>query len=297
VKEQVAGDELDHPSRDSLIATAFLRCYAKVGFREKDNPQFRYDYLDDMIATIGRGILGLTVQCARCHNHKFDPISQKDYYRMQASLFGYVEVDHSLTTPDAAAAYEKKLAAIETRIRPLRQEIRDIERPYRDRLLPEKYRAFPENVQIAIRTPEAFLTKRSNASCSARIWNASGNWKRKSGTSKKRDRLRFPRPWGLPMAIIALRPTVPVMSRSQVRGSNRRPPRAAFLTTVRAVIGPHLHIFSFMAITKAAVRRWNRGLSRSSRTETRRLRFHRPMVALRAGGLRSPNGWYRPTIL
>ena len=74
-----------------------------------------------MIATIGRGILGLTVQCARCHNHKFDPISQKDYYRMQASLFGYVEVDHSLTTPEAAAAYEKKLAAIEARIRPLRQ--------------------------------------------------------------------------------------------------------------------------------------------------------------------------------
>jgi hypothetical protein len=158
LKEQIAGDELDHASRDSLVATAFLRCYAKVGFREKDNPQFRYDYLDDMIGTIGRGILGLTVQCARCHNHKFDPISQKDYYRVEASLFGYVEVDHPLTTPDAAAAYEKKIAAIEARIQPLKQEIRSIERPYRDRLLPEKYGAFPENVQIAIRTPETQRT-------------------------------------------------------------------------------------------------------------------------------------------
>ncbi len=87
--EQIAGDELDRVTDDSMIATGFLRNYAKVGYREKDNPQFRYEYLDDMIGTIGRGVLGLTVNCARCHNHKFDPIAQKDYYKMQASLFGY----------------------------------------------------------------------------------------------------------------------------------------------------------------------------------------------------------------
>ncbi|HKW97088.1 MAG TPA: PSD1 and planctomycete cytochrome C domain-containing protein [Bryobacteraceae bacterium] len=158
LKEQIAGDELEHVTKESLIATGFLRCYAKVGFREKDNPQFRYDYLDDMIATIGRGILGLTVQCARCHNHKFDPISQKDYYRLEASLFGYVEVDQPLTSPEEAAAYETKLADIEAHLRPLREEIRRIEQPYRDSLLPEKYKEFPENVQIAIRTPEAQRT-------------------------------------------------------------------------------------------------------------------------------------------
>ena len=94
--EQIAGDELDRVTDDSLIATGFLRSYAKVGYREKDNPQFRYDYLDDMIGTIGRGVLGLTVNCARCHNHKFDPIAQKDYYQLQASLFGYVETDYPL---------------------------------------------------------------------------------------------------------------------------------------------------------------------------------------------------------
>ena len=88
LKEQLAGDELEHVTNDSLIATGFLRCYAKVGFRENDNPQYRYDYLDDMIATIGRGILGLTVQCARCHNHKFDPIRQTDYYRLEAGCSG-----------------------------------------------------------------------------------------------------------------------------------------------------------------------------------------------------------------
>ena len=50
LREQIAGDELDWVTNDSLIATGFLRNYAKVGFREKDNPEFRYEYLDDMIA-------------------------------------------------------------------------------------------------------------------------------------------------------------------------------------------------------------------------------------------------------
>jgi hypothetical protein len=158
LKEQIAGDELEHVTRDSLIATGFLRCHAKVGYREKDNPQYRFDYLDDMIATIGRGILGLTVQCARCHNHKFDPISQNDYYRLEASLFGYVEVDHSLGTAEETAAYQKRVAEIEARIQPLREEIHRIEHPYRDLLLPEKYKEFPENVQAALRTPEAQRT-------------------------------------------------------------------------------------------------------------------------------------------
>jgi hypothetical protein len=158
LKEQIAGDELDEITNDSLIATGFLRCHAKVGFREKDNPRNRYDYLDDMIATIGRGILGLTVQCARCHDHKFDPIRQTDYYRLEASLFGYVEVDHPLITPAQAAAYGQKIAAIEARSKPLGDQIRGLEQPYRDALLPAKYKEFPENVQIAIRTPEALRT-------------------------------------------------------------------------------------------------------------------------------------------
>jgi hypothetical protein len=158
LKEQIAGDELDRVTNDSLIATGFLRCYAKVGFRENDNPQYRYDYLDDMIATIGRGILGLTVQCARCHDHKFDPIHQADYYRLQTDLFGYVEVDHPLAAPDEIAAYERKLRDIEARVKPLREEIQRTEQPYRDILLPEKYKEFPENVQLAIRTPEAQRT-------------------------------------------------------------------------------------------------------------------------------------------
>ncbi len=158
LKEQIAGDELAPVTGENLIATGFLRNHAKVGFREKDNPQYRFEYLDDMIATIGRGVLGLTVQCARCHNHKFDPIPQKDYYRMQAALFSYVEVDHSLASPQQTADHQRMLELIEAQIKPLKQKITELDLPYREKLLPAKYAKFPENVQAAIRTPESERT-------------------------------------------------------------------------------------------------------------------------------------------
>ena len=96
IKEQIAGDELDYTTDETRIATGFLRAGPRVQFREKDNPERRYDYLDDVLAPIGRGVLGLTVHCARCHDHKFDPILQKDYYSLEASIFGYVETDWPL---------------------------------------------------------------------------------------------------------------------------------------------------------------------------------------------------------
>jgi len=154
LEEQLAGDEMEQVTHERLIATGFLRNYAKVGFREKDNPQFRVDYLDDMIATLGRGVLGLTVQCARCHNHKFDPIGQQDYYKLQASLYGYVEVDHPLTSDAEAKAYHAKVDAVNARIKPVQAEMRALEEPYCAKLLDAKYRKWPQNIQDAVFTPE-----------------------------------------------------------------------------------------------------------------------------------------------
>ena len=114
--EQIAGDEMDGKTNDSLIATGFLRMGPRVLFREKDNPERRYDYLDEIIGTIGKGTLGLTVNCARCHNHKFDPISQKDYYALEASIFGYVETEVPLAPPAEAEAYLAKNDEIDAQI-------------------------------------------------------------------------------------------------------------------------------------------------------------------------------------
>ena len=159
VREQIAGDELDHTTDETLIATGFLRAGPRVQFREKDNPERRHDYLDDVLATIGRGMLGMTVHCARCHDHKFDPIPQRDYYRLQASIFGYVETDWPLLDRPAADAWRAANAAIDRRQQPLKDEIAAIEAPYRERFRRELIRErFPENVQAAAFKPEAERT-------------------------------------------------------------------------------------------------------------------------------------------
>ena len=88
VKEQLAGDELDEVTNDSIIATGYYR----LGIWDDepaDAVQSRSDEMDDLIATTSQAFLGLTVACARCHDHKIDPIPQKDYYGM-AAFFGDV---------------------------------------------------------------------------------------------------------------------------------------------------------------------------------------------------------------
>ena len=79
--EQLAGDELDEPSNETIIATGYYRL-GQWDDEPADRKQALYDGLDDILATTSQGMLGLTVNCARCHDHKIDPIPQKDYYRM-----------------------------------------------------------------------------------------------------------------------------------------------------------------------------------------------------------------------
>jgi hypothetical protein len=152
--EQLAGDEVDKVTYETLTATSFHRIAPRVLFREKQNPHYRYDYLDDMIGTTSRAFLGLTVSCARCHDHKFDPIRQMDYYRMMAMFFPYIDYDHPLATPEQIAGYESRKADIEPKIQALTREIRRIEEPYREAAFQKRLETFPQDVQIAVRTPE-----------------------------------------------------------------------------------------------------------------------------------------------
>jgi hypothetical protein len=154
VREQLAGDELDGGGFDALIATGFHRVGPRVLFREKQNPHYRWDYIDDMVSTTSRAFLGLTVSCARCHDHKFDAISQLDYYRMAAIFFPFIDYDHPLAPGDEAAANLERRAALEARIRALRQQIRRIEEPYRAAAFEDKLNTYPADIQAAVRTPE-----------------------------------------------------------------------------------------------------------------------------------------------
>jgi len=89
IREQIAGDLLspknDRDWEENLVATGFL-ALGSMDLNERDAEQFTLDRIDDQIDTIGRAIMGSTLACARCHDHKFDPIAQTDYYALAGIL-------------------------------------------------------------------------------------------------------------------------------------------------------------------------------------------------------------------
>jgi hypothetical protein len=158
ILEQLAGDELEHPTYDSLTATTYYRIGPRVRFREKNYPSYRYDYMDDMIRTTYQGFMGLSVNCARCHDHKFDPITRMDYFRSVADFWGYVDYDWPLAPKDKIAEQERLKKEAEKEITPLQQEIARIEKPYREKQreqqVQDALKKFPPDIQEAIKTPE-----------------------------------------------------------------------------------------------------------------------------------------------
>ena len=81
---QIAGDLLPQPTRDQRIATAFNRLHRMTNEGGSVEAEFRAEYVADRVHTFGTAMLGLTTECARCHDHKFDPISQREYYQLAA---------------------------------------------------------------------------------------------------------------------------------------------------------------------------------------------------------------------
>ena len=92
------------------------------------------DELEDLVSAVGQTFLGLTVNCGRCHDHKFDPISTKDYYRMASALSGVRHGERTVVSPSA----EKELAKLQAEIASLTTRLGKIEEPIRQAILTEK---------------------------------------------------------------------------------------------------------------------------------------------------------------
>ncbi len=97
--EQLAGDLLPGATQDQRVATGFLRNSMINEEGGVDPEQFRMEAMFDRMEAIGKGVLGLTIQCAQCHDHKYDPISQAEYYRMFAFLNNDHESQQVVYTP------------------------------------------------------------------------------------------------------------------------------------------------------------------------------------------------------
>ena len=147
IQEQLAGDELQTGSPETLVATGFCRNGPTVD--NANNEQTRVDELDDIVSTTSSVFMGLTVGCARCHDHKYDPFPQKDYYRLQAIFLSSQKTERLLGTENDQAAVKLRNQEIDKQIAPFKEQIANIEKPVRQRLLDEKVERFTRLSQQA----------------------------------------------------------------------------------------------------------------------------------------------------
>jgi hypothetical protein len=158
VKEQLAGDEMWPSDPNARIATAFNRHYPDES-NARNLVQRRQEILNDVTDTVGSTFLGLTYGCARCHDHKFDPILHADYYRLQAFFANVGAADgYSLLPPNEDAAYRAKLAVWEEQTKDIRAQIKTLLEPARKKIVTELFEKYPPEIQAAILKPDTERT-------------------------------------------------------------------------------------------------------------------------------------------
>jgi len=154
IREQIAGDELFPENPEALVATGFNLLGPDM-VDSADQIQRRLNTLNDMTDTTGLVFLGQTLGCARCHNHKSEPFSQRDYYQFQA-FFTPAKFQRELPVPTPAerAAHKSELAKYNGLTAAQQKQIDAIEAPHRVRLHAEKLAKLSEEAQIAYKTPK-----------------------------------------------------------------------------------------------------------------------------------------------
>ncbi|MBZ5591565.1 MAG: DUF1549 domain-containing protein [Acidobacteriia bacterium] len=152
MEEQIAGDELYPQDAAALIATGFNRHFPDESNARKLMER-RQEILNDITDTVGATFLGLTFACARCHDHKFDPILQRDYYRLQAFFANTRIEDHAaLDFGEHRNAYEEQYAVWDAKTRDIRAEMHKLVEPELQALYKENFDKFPPEIQSAITT-------------------------------------------------------------------------------------------------------------------------------------------------
>ena len=176
ITEQLAGDEMfDGPPRDlaqqdQLIATGFLRMgphdnAAKL-FNEQDRS--RDELMIDLVETTGGALLGMTLSCCRCHDHKFDPVSQADYFRMRACFAGVKFADDvPIDLEDVQTAAAQHNGSIDERIAKFNEQNEQLLEAIRERLKSEQVSSGTETATIPDKPDK--LKKLANATEKTRL--------------------------------------------------------------------------------------------------------------------------------
>ncbi|VTR96202.1 Uncharacterized protein OS=Singulisphaera acidiphila (strain ATCC BAA-1392 / DSM 18658 / VKM B-2454 / MOB10) GN=Sinac_4601 PE=4 SV=1: PSCyt2: PSD1 [Gemmata massiliana] len=158
ITEQLAGDEAFPNSPEALVATGFNLLGPDMT-DSADQAQRRLNTLTDMTDTAALAFLGLTVTCARCHDHKFEPISQKDYFRLQAFFTpANFRKDIPVVTPTEVAARISAVRSYEQSTKGLREQLAAVEEPHRKKMFEDRLAKLSPDAQTAHRTAPAHRT-------------------------------------------------------------------------------------------------------------------------------------------
>lgn len=152
VRWQIAGDELAPEEPLALMATGFLGAGVhSTQITKNEVEKHRYDEMDDMLATIGTSMLGLTIGCARCHDHKYDPIPQRDYYQLLSTFTTTIRGEMELDLDPAV--YQQAKADYEREHAPLVQALREFE----TQELPQRFATWEQNRSSDERVADWFI--------------------------------------------------------------------------------------------------------------------------------------------
>jgi hypothetical protein len=144
--EQLAGDEIDPNDPDILVASGMQRLGPlRKNAGNQEVASSRNEVLTEMTNLVGSGILGVTLGCARCHDHKFDPIRQKDYYRMQAYFGAVHDKDVPMATELEQAEWKERKAAVDQELAALKKQMRGLKGEERSRMM-EKVKVVEEKM-------------------------------------------------------------------------------------------------------------------------------------------------------
>jgi hypothetical protein len=160
VRLQLAGDESAGDDPSAFVATGFNRCYPDM-VDLNDQKLRRQNALNDITETTSMVFLGLTLGCARCHDHKFDPIRQSDFYRLQAFFSpARFRDDYPILRPEERGEYERRRQVWELKLSRLQARLIAIESPARATLDPPTIAGTTDDVILALQRPPADRTPR-----------------------------------------------------------------------------------------------------------------------------------------
>jgi hypothetical protein len=158
VQEQIAGDEMWPDDPQARVATAFHRHYPDES-NARNLFQRRQEILDDITDSTGAVFMGLTYGCARCHNHKFDPILQADYYRLQAFFANTAASDHiSMLKGPELTEYRQKKAVWEAKTAEIRAQMAALVSAEKKKATVDYFDKYPPEIQAMINKPASERT-------------------------------------------------------------------------------------------------------------------------------------------